>query len=289
MLGGILRGVDVQSIQRLIKVGMSSMVLIVDILRGRGASEISRGVILLYHDVHERDRLRFRRQLRTIRRCAVPVRLEDIEGAPDGRWRVAVTFDDGRRTFLDTAVGELGAEQVPATLFVPSAIMGTSIPDEADSALMTNDELARLPHFVEIGSHGRSHLRQSRLPAEGLKDELAGSRQELETVVGRTVERHAYPYGDHTPEVVDAASEVYRSCYTVVPHLAPVGPSYTAGRVVVDPDDWPIEFALKIRGAYRWMGTYMHAKERLKRLLGRRDERDAADGSHRSRSTYHVA
>lgn len=287
VLGGILRAVDVHTMQRLIKVGVSTMVLIVDVLRGRGVTELSRGVILLYHDVHERDRLRFRRQLRAVRRCATPVRLADIEGPPDGRWRVAVTFDDGRRTFLETAVAELEGEQIPTTLFVPSALTGTSIPDEDDSALMTDDELRQLPALVEIGSHGRRHLRQSRLDAMQLKSELVESRLELETVLGSPVERHAYPYGDHSAAVVGEAGEVYRACYTVVPHLAPSQPSLTAGRVVVDPTDWPIEFALKIRGAYRWMGAYMEVKERQR--SGGRRRTNLHELQHRKRLLNHAA
>lgn len=289
MIGGILRAVDVHSIQRIVKVGMSAMVLIADICRGRRVAQGSRGVVLLYHDVRERDRLRFRRQLRAIRRCATPVRLDDIEGPPDGRWRVAVTFDDGRRTFLDNALAELVAEQVPAAMFVPSALMGTSIPDEDDSALMTNEDLSGLPGLIEIGSHGRSHLRQTLLSGDQLKVELAGSRDELETLMGRPVQRHAYPYGDHSPAVVSAAGEVYHACYTVVPHLAPSQPTHTAGRIVVDPDDWPIEFALKIRGAYRWMGTYMDAKESLRRSRQRRSDGVVGSSNHRGHQLDHVA
>lgn len=261
-----MRAMGVDNIQRMIKVGMSLTLLVCDLARGGRLAQSSRGVILLYHDVHEHHRERFRRQLRAVRRCATAVRLDDIEAIPDGRWRVAITFDDGRRTFVETALGELLAEQAPATLFVPAALLGAAIPDE-DAPLMTNDELALLPHLIEVGSHGLMHVRESRLPGEQLKEELVRSQHDLEVLIGRPVDRHAYPYGDHSAAVVEVAREVYRSCYTVTPQLAPPRPSWTIGRVVVDPDDWPLEFWLKIRGAYRWMGTYMEAKQRAKRLL----------------------
>jgi peptidoglycan/xylan/chitin deacetylase (PgdA/CDA1 family) len=181
---------------------------------------------------------------------------------------VAITFDDGRRTFVDTALDELLAEQASATLFVPSGLLGGAIPNE-DAPLMTDDELAGLPHLIEVGSHGLTHVRESRLPGEQLKEELVRSQHDLEVLIGRPVDRHAYPYGDHSAAVVDVAHEVYRSCYTVTPHLAPPRSSWTIGRVVADPDDWPLEFWLKIRGAYRWMGVYMEAKQRVQRLLQR--------------------
>ena len=254
------------AIKRLVKVGASSALFLVDLARGRRLAQSSRGVILLYHDVHEHQRGRFRRQLRTVRRCGTVVRLDDIEAVPDSRWRVAITFDDGRRTFLETALDELLAEQAPVTLFVPAALLADTIPGE-DAPLMTADELRRLPQVIEIGSHGLMHVHESALTTEDLKVELIQSQRTLEALVGRPVERHAYPYGDHSGAVVKAAGEVYRSSYTVTPHLAPPRSSGTTGRVVVDPDDWPIEFWLKIHGAYRWMGSYAGAKQRVKRLL----------------------
>ena len=256
-----------KAIQRMIKVGMSSALLVCDLVRGGRLAESSRGVILLYHDVHEHHRERFRRQLRALRRCGTVVRLDDIEAIPDGRWRVAITFDDGRRTFFDTALEELVAAQAPATLFVPAGLIGDAIPDEY-APLMTDDELVALPDLIEVGSHGLMHVRESRLPAEQLKEELVRSQYELEALIGRPVERHAYPYGDHSAAVVDVAREVYRSCYTVTPHLAPPRASWTTGRIVVDPDDWPVEYWLKVRGAYRWMGAYMAAKQWAKQLVG---------------------
>ena len=48
---------------------MSVTLLVVDLLRGGHLAQSSRGVILLYHDVHEHHRERFRRQLRAMRRC----------------------------------------------------------------------------------------------------------------------------------------------------------------------------------------------------------------------------
>ncbi len=215
-----MRAADMKAIQRMIKVGMSSALLVCDLVRGGRLAESSRGVILLYHDVHEHHRERFRRQLRALRRCGTVVRLDDIEAIPDGRWRVAITFDDGRRTFVDTALEELVAAQAPATLFVPAGLIGDAIPDEY-APLMTDDELVALPDLIEVGSHGLMHVRESRLPAEQLKEELVRSQYDLEALIGRPVDRHAYPYGDHSAAVVDVAREVYRSCYTVTPHLAP--------------------------------------------------------------------
>ena len=249
------------AIKRTVKVGASSALFLVDLLRGGRMAWSSRGVILLYHDVHEHHRSRFSRQLRAMRRCGTVVRLDDIEAVPDGRWRVAITFDDGRRTFLETALDELLAEHAPAALFVPPALLGDTIPDE-DAPLMTASELRALPQLIDIGSHGLTHVRESKLTTEDLKDELVQSQHTLEALVGRPVERHAYPYGDCSGAVVEMAGEVYRSCYTVTPNLAPPRSSGTTGRVETDPADWPIEFWLKIHGAYRWMGWYIDAKQR---------------------------
>jgi hypothetical protein len=64
----------------------------------------------------------------------------------------------------------------------------------------------------------------------------------------------SFPHGAHSAALVDQARQVgYRRVFTIEP--LPVDANrdpFTVGRVAADPDDWPVEFRLKIAGAYRW-------------------------------------
>ena len=81
----------------------------------------------------------------------------------------------------------------------------------------------------------------------------------------RTVQRIAYPFGDWDGRVADATGVAgYRSAFTVRPSCVNHNDAQLAiPRVTVEPTDWPVEFRLKVRGAYRWMGALMALRQRF--------------------------
>ena len=251
--------------KRLIKVGVSLAVHGYDRaagLVGRPLASRSRGVIVLYHDIAPSRLRSFHRQLDRLQHFARPSTLAELRGEPDGTWRVAVTFDDAWRSFGDHAVGELQRRGIPVALFVPSALLVESDHDQSRE-LMTVAELRALPAAVEIGSHGRTHVRLTRLDDPALTNELSGSRDELERVIGRAVTAHAFPYGEWSPRVAGAARDAgFTHLYGIEPDIARAEEKPVIPRVVVDPVDWPIESYLKLRGAYRWMAPVIEARNR---------------------------
>ena len=75
--------------------------------------------------------------------------------------------------------------------------MGVDTRWESELAVMGWGELARLAEVGwEIGSHTRTHPGLPRLDDEPLRDELEGSRAEVEEHLGRPCRSLAYPYGD---------------------------------------------------------------------------------------------
>lgn len=48
---------------------------------------------------------------------------------------------------------------------------------------------------VEVGAHGATHTPLGELSADRAREDVAASRRELETVLGRTVDAFAYPHG----------------------------------------------------------------------------------------------
>lgn len=61
------------------------------------------------------------------------------------------------------------------------------------------------------GAHTKSHPLLSRLPREGVRDELSSGKEALEARVGRPVETFAYPNGKRDDYDEEVMSEV-RAC-----------------------------------------------------------------------------
>ena len=62
---------------------------------------------------------------------------------------------------------------------------------------MTEDELRELAsgNLVEIGAHTLTHPVLSSLPPDQQEHEIAGSKQRLEALIGKSITSFAYPYG----------------------------------------------------------------------------------------------
>jgi peptidoglycan/xylan/chitin deacetylase (PgdA/CDA1 family) len=122
--------------------------------------------------------------------------------------------------------------------------------------VLSRDEIRRLSSepLVTVGSHSVSHPDLRRLEDAVVDRELVDSRQELETLVGRSVTSFSFPFGAYDERVVSRALAAgYQRLFISTPDRADVGrASATIGRTSVEPDDWPIEYRLKVAGAYRW-------------------------------------
>jgi peptidoglycan/xylan/chitin deacetylase (PgdA/CDA1 family) len=106
---------------------------------------------------------------------------------------VLVTFDDGYADFLDAAE-QLGAAGFPATLYVTTRRVGAA-------GMLTRGQLRSLGETVEVGAHSRRHPRLDELPLDRLRDEVCGSKEDLEDLLQRPARSFAYPHGDHDRSV----------------------------------------------------------------------------------------
>ncbi|MGE0555675.1 MAG: polysaccharide deacetylase family protein [Gemmatimonadales bacterium] len=153
------------------------------------------------------------------------VPLEEIEaGGAGAEDAVALTFDDAFRNFATDAAPRLLDRGLPVTVFVVTDQVGRSNawggradPRLPELPLLDWDELGRLAERgVTIGSHTRTHPRLSKLPAEVRDGELEQSAERLERELGARPRWIAYPYGDVSPAVRDAAARRYAGGVTVV-------------------------------------------------------------------------
>lgn len=255
--------------KRQLKLAISLAVRAWDVFRGAALRLLGRQppptcVVLYYHAVPAQQRALFARQMDVLLRLAQPVATEPPPMLQPGRRYAAVTFDDGFVSVAENAAPELSKRQIPWTLFVPSGCLGRQ-PDwlrHAPAAarqdrVMTPDELRALARdpLVTIGSHTVNHAHLVEIDPERASVELAQSKADLEGVLQRPVTQFSYPFGARTPALDQQARSVgYRRLFSSKP--APAFQSageWVSGRVGVDPDISPLEFRLKVLGAYRWL------------------------------------
>lgn len=236
-------------------------------------------IVFYYHAVRPGHRELFARQLEMLLAYATPIRLDTAEQLESGGRYAAVTFDDGFRSFAENALPELTKRAIPSTMFVVSGAMGEPPAWLTESYLgnqteiaMSAEELRELPReCVTIGSHTVTHPQMTKLAAKAAKDELVNSRNQLENALGRTIKLFSFPYGLYDPNLVEWCREAgYERVFTVEPSFAfSATDQYVVGRVSVDPIDWPVEFWLKLRGAYNWETRASSMKRKLNSVWSR--------------------
>jgi peptidoglycan/xylan/chitin deacetylase (PgdA/CDA1 family) len=208
--------------------------------------------VLMYHSVGKAvvdpfeltvtaDRLD--KQLRSLRRLGfLGVSMVDLLAKNDKRC-VGLTFDDGYCDFLDVAVPILQRHRCTATVFaLPGRLGGMNSWDESGDRkrLMTADGLKMAAAAgMEVASHGMLHARLSALDDDALENEVRGSKEKLEGVLGSPIAGFAYPFGDFNGRiersVVDAGYDY--ACAVRSRPSASVGSIHSIQRVGVRESD----------------------------------------------------
>jgi len=220
-------------------------------------------VILYYHAVPARQRRRFAHQMDMLIRLTTPVKLDfDTSFARETRYS-GVTFDDGFRSVAENAIPELEKRDIPATIFVTTGRLGRSpdwwpdsAEDERNEPLLSAEQLQRLPmDLITIGSHTLTHPTLPSLTEQEARRQLYESRAQLECLLNRRITLVSFPFGAFNNQLVRWCREAgYQRVFTSLPLLAFRTPGeFVVGRVATSPTDWPLEFRLKLMGAYRWL------------------------------------
>jgi peptidoglycan/xylan/chitin deacetylase (PgdA/CDA1 family) len=248
--------------KRLIKLAVSLAVFcfscIRDVIRGWSGKPLpARCVVLYYHSVPPGQRTRFARQMDTLIRLAKAIPADGLTPLSVGERYVAVTFDDAYQSVLQNAVPELVIKNIPATIFVIAGIIGRSPGWEGYlEETMTLDQLKKLPaDLITIGSHTITHPALPAISELQARTELADSRTKLEELLKRKIALFSFPYGAFEQKMIEWCKEAgYQRVFTTLPYCAFNDENeFVTGRVSVEPSDWPIEFYLKLNGAYRWL------------------------------------
>jgi len=207
-----------------------------------GVSAADRVPVLMYHRVDTGVRGDERRYCVTPRRFAE--HLEWLAGAgyrpctvnAFDRWfrgeselplrSVLITFDDGFRGLYEHALPMLDARGWSATVFLVSGLIGQHaywMTEESGkagaNALLDRAQIAEMArHGIEFQSHSRTHTDLTTLGDSELMEQILGSREDLQGVLGRPVDYFAYPFGRFDRRVQSAVQAAgYRLAFSVDP------------------------------------------------------------------------
>ena len=197
-----------------------------------------RVIILCYHGVTERRKRhpadysglhiradRFEAQLNYLRRHYQVISLAEFIEARKGNVSlpdraVVITFDDGYRNFLTSALPRLIARDMRVSVFLitdriqpenQAHVNGWSESD--DETFLSWQEIKELQqHGVEFGSHTCSHRKLSELAAVEAEQELRVSHQTLAAHLSQANMPLAFPYGAYSEAVIALTRELPYTC-----------------------------------------------------------------------------
>jgi peptidoglycan/xylan/chitin deacetylase (PgdA/CDA1 family) len=222
--------------------------------------------ILMYHSVgrvpNDTNGLctspeRFEAHMEYLKRhnlCGVSMReLHRAVKAGSAEGLIGLTFDDGYRDFLRSAVPILESFGFSATVFVIGDLLGGEndwehhMGPQPRMKLLEAAEVREVAERgMEVGAHSMTHVRLSGLDPERLEEEVAGSRRVLSEVVGEEVEGFCYPFGNLDGAAVRA---VRRAGYTYAcaVHRRVEKSVYDLPRIIVSEKDHLLRLKTKLR------------------------------------------
>jgi peptidoglycan/xylan/chitin deacetylase (PgdA/CDA1 family) len=265
-----------RSLIRLIKLGISILYFLWT-RAGRALFGNRNGscIVLYYHSVPGPYRERFERQMKLVANRKKAMDIAAIGATPKGSDAIVITFDDALQNFTENAVPVLVGLNIPATVFVVTDALGAKpVWGEgyygANERIMSQEELISLPALITVGSHTLTHPDLTSLSVESAAAEIKVSREKLEAMLNRPVPLFSFPHGAYNDMLVRQCKDAgYQKVFTTDPEFASnAKDNFVIGRVTADPWDWPVEFYLKISGAYCWQPLAKGAVRSVKSLFG---------------------
>ena len=176
-----------------------------------------------------------------------------VEAAPGA---VGLAFDDGYLDIAENALPELERHGFTATVFLATGVTDGRAPlswYSAQPPLLSWDDVRRLDGGAfRFEAHTVTHPNLLAVGEARAREEIAGSKHELEERLGRTVTAFCYPAGLYGPREVRLAAEAgFRVACTCEPGLntpddEPAAPAPDPGRR----RDSLLDFRAKLGGGF---------------------------------------
>ena len=199
---------------------------------------------------------------------------------------IALTFDDGFRSFYTEAFPALQKHGFTATMFLPTAFIGdtrryfhpaTINPQRSTSKeCLTWSKIRELRQAgIQFGSHTVNHSKLIGLDWPEIKSELSNSKSNIEQRLGELVTAFCYPFAfpqsDHlfVERLTALLRETgYLCCATTTLGRSRIGDDpYSLKRLPANSLDDAAFFAAKLEGAYDWLAAPQSAVKTLEAMV----------------------
>ncbi|MEO5355920.1 MAG: polysaccharide deacetylase family protein [Nitrospirae bacterium YQR-1] len=134
-------------------------------------------------------------------------------GQPSDSILVAITFDDGFKSFIELAFPILNKYNFPAAIFLVSSLVGkhnewdcVDLKDTKEMMDWSDIEFLKKQGF-EFGAHSRTHPSLPTLSDTELEAEVRGCKDDLQSALDLPVDFFCYPYGDYDSRVIRSIKE----------------------------------------------------------------------------------
>lgn len=247
--------------------------------RGKSANDL-RIPILMYHSVsdtaehgvHPYYRISttptiFAEQMRFLKESDyTPVDLKDLGHCPaTGRSKkkcVAITFDDGYDDFHTMAFPILEEHRFPATVFLPTAFIGSSNERFPGKKHLNWEQVAELSNKgISFGSHTVTHPFLITLKNGELEYEVRKSKETIEDKLGQAIHTFSYPFKfpdenrRFKEKLKGLLQETGYTCgvTTRIGRTSETDDAYFMKRLPVNSSDDTSLFQAKLEGGYDWL------------------------------------
>jgi peptidoglycan/xylan/chitin deacetylase (PgdA/CDA1 family) len=185
-----------------------------------------------------------------------------------------VTFDDGYADFYTHAFPALNQHGFTATVFLPTAYIGTVPVQFKGKVCLTWNEVRELrKHGMCFGSHTVTHPQLSTLDAAAVKNEIVNSKQTIEDNLGEAVDSFAYPFAfpEENSSFVQSLRNVlvdsgyHQGVSTRIGKARRREDKYFLRRLPMNSLDDVTLFEAKLRGGYDWLGKLQYGYKLMRR------------------------
>jgi peptidoglycan/xylan/chitin deacetylase (PgdA/CDA1 family) len=174
---------------------------------------------------------------------------------------VILTFDDGYNDFYEEAFPILEQRRYPASVFLPTAYIGSRPIKFLGKECLTWDKVRLLrQRGIKFGSHTVNHFKLSHMKMGDIKCEIENSKNKIEYEIGEEIDTFSYPFAfpeeDHQFRKDLKAlllSCGYKRCLSTIIGTVNDRRSFYLKRVPVNNYDDLKMFKAKLEGLYDWI------------------------------------